>query len=86
MTSSRRWKTASDLEQDEAAAWEGLFPLVEAAQRDGHLRGDVTAAHLCAWVMVVLDGFISRLAADPTFNAATEQEMLADTVGRLLAR
>jgi hypothetical protein len=35
--------------------------------------------------MVMLDGFVSRLAADPTFNATAEHDMLADTVGRLLS-
>jgi TetR/AcrR family transcriptional regulator, transcriptional repressor of aconitase len=78
-------QVAHALEQDEASVREGLIPLLTAAQRDGHVRNDIPAARLCAWLMVVLDGFISRLTSDPTFDPTAEREMLADTVGRLLA-
>jgi AcrR family transcriptional regulator len=78
-------QVARALELDEAAVRESLHPLLEAAQRDGDVRDDVSASRLCAWVMVMLDGFISRLAADPTFNATAEHDMLADAVGRLLS-
>ena len=78
-------QVALALEQEEAVVREGLLPLLAAAQRDGEVRDDVPATRLCAWVMVVLDGFISRLAADHCFDAADEREMLADTIGRLLA-
>lgn len=76
---------AQALEQDEASVREGLTPLLAAAQRDGQVRNDVSPVRLCAWLMVLLDGFISRLTSDPTFDPAAERDMLADAVGRLLA-
>jgi hypothetical protein len=56
--------------------------MVEAA---GQLSGDVPAARRCAWVLVVLDGVLGRLAGSSGFIAAGERDMLLDTVRRLLA-
>ena len=78
-------QVAVALATDEAAIFDGLLPWVEAAQAAGEVRADVPAAQLCAWVMVVLDGFLGRLAGESGFTAAAEQDMLLDTVQRLLA-
>ena len=78
-------RIAAALARDEATLYGGLLPWVEAAQTAGEIRGDVPAARLCAWVMVVLDGFLGRLAGEGGFTAAAEQDMLVDTVQRLLA-
>ena len=42
-------------------------------------------AALTAWVMLVLDGFLGRIAADETFAARRQSRWLTDTVERLLA-
>lgn len=77
-------QVAAALARDEAAALDGLLPWVRAAQAAGQIRGDVTATRLCAWIMVVLDGFLGRLADDTGFTADAERNMLLDTVRRLL--
>ena len=78
-------RVAAALARDEAATSDGLLPWVQAAQAGGAIRVDVPAPRLCAWVLVVLDGFLGRLAGDSGFTAADEQDMLVDTVRRLLA-
>ena len=79
-------KVSDALARDEAAVHGGLLPWVRAAQVAGAIRVDVPAARLCAWVTVVLDGFLGRLAGETSFSATAEQDMLIDTVQRLLAR
>lgn len=78
-------QVAAALARDEAARYDGLLPWVQAAQSGGGIRVDVPAPRLCAWVLVVLDGFLGRLAGESGFTAAAEQDMLMDTVQRLLA-
>ncbi len=78
-------QVAAALARDDAALHDGLLPWVEAAQAAGEVRVDVPAARLCAWVLVVLDGFVGRLAGESGFTAAAEQDMLLDTVQRLLS-
>ena len=78
-------QVAAALARDEAALYGGLLPWARAAQATGEIRGDVPAPRLCAWVLVVLDGFLGRLAGETGFTAAAEQDMLLDTVQRLLA-
>ena len=78
-------RVAAALARDEAAVADGLLPWVRAAQAAGEVRSDVEAPRLCAWVLVVLDGFLGRLAGETGFDAAAEQDMLIDTVQRLLA-
>jgi len=76
---------AAALTKDQDVVHEGLLPWIEAAQAAGDVRSDVPPARLCAWIAVVLDGFLDRITADGTFTATTERDMLADTVRRLLA-
>ncbi|PZA23124.1 TetR family transcriptional regulator [Modestobacter versicolor] len=78
-------RVAAALARDEAVVADGLLPWVRAAQAAGEVRSDVEPARLCAWVLVVLDGFLGRLAGETGFDAAAEQDMLIDTVQRLLA-
>ena len=78
-------RVAAALARDDAALHDGLLPWIEAAQAAGEVRSDVPAARLCAWVLVVLDGFLGRLAGSSGFTAAGERDMLQDTVRRLLA-
>ncbi len=64
---------------------EGLLPWVAAAQTQGQVRTDVSADDLTDWVLLVLDGFLGRLAAGDGFTAQSQAGMLTETVTRLLA-
>ena len=49
---------------------EGLEPWVARAQEAGQVRTDLSARDLTAWVLVLLDGFLGRIAVDAAFTAA----------------
>ncbi|RBY80539.1 hypothetical protein DQ238_08095 [Geodermatophilus sp. TF02-6] len=76
---------AAALARDEAAVHDGLLPWVEVARAAGEIRNDIPAARLCSWITVVLDGFLSRLADEQGFTVTADQDVLVDTVRRLLA-
>jgi AcrR family transcriptional regulator len=63
---------------------EGLEPWVARAQEAGQVRTDLSARDLTAWVLVVLDGFLGRLAVDATFTAEAQRATLLDVARRLL--
>lgn len=75
---------AAALAQDEAVLREGLLPWVEAAQRAGEIRDDLPAGRLTDWIMVLLDGFLGRIAGEQ-FDPVVERDMLLDTARRLIA-
>jgi AcrR family transcriptional regulator len=75
----------SALAADELALRQCLTPWVERAQTAGQIRRDLTPLRLTSWVMLLLDGFLARLAAEPGFEAATEAPMLRQSVERVLA-
>lgn len=64
---------------------EGLEPWVARAQASGQMRTDLTAHDLTTWVLVVLDGFLGRLAVDEDFTAERQVGALLDVVRRVLA-
>ena len=64
---------------------EGLEPWVARAQEAGQVRTDRSAHDLTAWLMVVLDGFLGRLAVDADFTADAQLTTILDVVRRLLA-
>ncbi len=64
---------------------EGLEPWVGRAQAAQQARTDVPARDLTLWLLVVLDGFLARLAVDDTFTVQGQRAMLHDTVRRLLS-
>lgn len=76
---------AEALADDERAQSEGLRPFVLAAQEAGEVRTDLPATALAAWVLLVLDGYLGRLASDPSFTATGQRRTLVQTVERLLA-
>ena len=79
-------EVAAALAADAAALLDGLTPWLSAAQEGGEVRNDLAPERLAQWVAVVLDGFLGRLAEPgPAFHADTEQEMLVDSVRRVLA-
>lgn len=71
---------------DAAVLQGGLEPWVGRAQRSGQVRDDLDPPALTAWLLVVLDGFLGRLAVDATFTAEEQGSTLRDVVRRLLAR
>ena len=77
---------AAALAADEAALRAGLLPWVELAQRRGEVRADLSAERLTSWLMLLVDGFVGRIAVEPRFSAEAETGMLHDTADRLLAR
>jgi AcrR family transcriptional regulator len=77
-------KVAAALARDEAVLREGLLPWVEAAQGVGGIRDDLPAGRLTDWIMVLLDGFLGRIAGQ-RFDPVAERDMLLDTARRLIA-
>ena len=73
------------LARDTRVLEEGLGPWVARAQAAGRARTDLSADDLTAWLLVVIDGFLGRLAVDESFTAAGQRDVLVDTVRRLLA-
>ncbi|MDZ5664026.1 TetR/AcrR family transcriptional regulator [Nocardioides sp. S-58] len=70
---------------DARALQEGLEPWVARAQHAQQVRTDLSARDLTAWLLVVVDGFLGRLATDADFTAAGQRGALLDVVQRLLA-
>ncbi|AHC26497.1 MULTISPECIES: TetR/AcrR family transcriptional regulator [Mycobacteriaceae] len=75
---------AEALAADDLAQHTGLHGWVRRAQQRGRMRCDLPAPELTTWVMVLLDGFLCRLAADPAFLADVERDRLVDAVTRLI--
>ncbi len=73
------------LAQDARTLQEGLEPWVARAQQAGAARTDLTARDLTAWLLLVVDGFLGRLATDDAFTATGQAPVLEDVVARLLA-
>ncbi len=76
---------AAALARDEQVQQDGLERWVDRARSGGQVRQDRSAAELAAWLALVLDGFVARLAGDDWFTAHGQGDMLLETVDRLLA-
>lgn len=76
---------AEALAADERAQHEGLLVLLAAAQAAGQVRQDLPARDLAAWLVLLLDGFVGRVASDPRFDVSSQRDTLVGTVDRLLA-
>jgi len=76
-------RVATALAHDEVVLRDGLLPWVEAAQRSGGIRIDLPAVRVTDWIMVLLDGFLGRIAGEQ-FDPVAERDMLLDTAGRLI--
>lgn len=73
------------LRADDAAVREGLEPWMERARESGQVRRDLSAARLTRWLMLLLDGFVGAVAAEPAFTVDGERDALLGAVTRLLA-
>jgi AcrR family transcriptional regulator len=78
-------RIAAALAADEQTLREGLLPWVRSARSVGEVRADLTADRLADWLMLLLDGFLGRLAGGDGFTARRETATLHDAVRRLLA-
>jgi AcrR family transcriptional regulator len=78
-------EVAAALAADEQAQRSGLRLWLRRARVAGEVRTDLSAATLASWVMLLLDGFLGRLANEDAFSARTQRATLVDTVERLLA-
>jgi AcrR family transcriptional regulator len=76
---------AAALAADEEAQRQGVRTWVRRAQRAGEIRTDLSASALTSWMLLLLDGFLGRLASEATFTVAGQRRSLLDTVDRLLA-
>ena len=76
---------AAALAADDNAQRAGLHPWVHRGQLAGSVRTDVSVSTLTSWIILILDGYLGRLAADDTFATRTQRRVLLDTVTRLLA-
>jgi AcrR family transcriptional regulator len=78
-------EVASALADDERAQREGLRPWVERARAEGAIRGDWSVDRSLQWILLLLNGFLDRIASEPGFRAADEAAHLRDAVTRVLA-
>lgn len=76
---------AAALADDDEAQRSGLRIWMHRAQQAGQVRTDLSADALTSWIMVLLDGFLSRLAADNSFTAQGDRDTLVEAAMRLLA-
>lgn len=76
---------AAALVADENAQRAGLRPWVQQAQLTGSVRTDLSAPTLTNWVILMLDGYFGRLAADRHFAGRAQRLVLIDAVTRFLA-
>lgn len=75
---------AAALTRDAAVLRAGLLPWVQAAQAEGGIRTDLSAGRLADWIMVLLDGFLGRIAGEH-FDPVVERDMLLDAARRIMA-
>ena len=75
---------AAALAEEDRIVRAGLTHWLDAAQRAGIVRTDVTPDRLARWVMLMVDGFAGQVGAQTGFDAAAEQPLLFETVGSVL--
>lgn len=78
-------RIAAALAADEQAVREGLRPWIRRARASGEVRADLSAVRLTEWLMLLLDGFLGRLAGGDAFTATRETPVLLGAARRLLA-
>lgn len=75
---------AAALATNEATVHAGLVTLLTRARTERRIPRGMSADRLAGWVQLIVDGFYSRILADPTFDVATESTVLRDVVTQLL--
>lgn len=72
------------LAADDEATIDGLTRLISGAQRAGSARRDLPPDRLAAWVALLVDGFLGRLASASAFSPDVEAPMLRAVVLQLV--
>lgn len=75
---------AAALRADNSTACAGLRIAIRSAQGRGRVRRDITAERLAEWILLVLDGFASKVVSSDTFIAKSEAAMLNEQITLLL--
>lgn len=74
---------ATVLAENDRAARTGLQALANRAAEAGRLRGDLTPEQVATWVVLLIDGFFSRILSDPGFDVPREAAVLRHLINRL---
>lgn len=74
---------AAALQADEDTTRSRLRDVVAAAQQQGQVRDDLSPDRLAVWIMLLVDGFASRVTTGG-FDIETEAPLLQEQVGALL--
>ncbi|MBP2367856.1 TetR/AcrR family transcriptional regulator [Pseudonocardia parietis] len=82
-TFGARPEIAAALQAEEDTTRTALRELAAAAQRGGRARAGIQADRLAVWIMLLIDGFASRVAGGG-FDADAETPLLVEQVGSLL--
>jgi AcrR family transcriptional regulator len=77
-------RVADALEADERAVRDGLEEWVVQAHAVGEIRTDLPAGRIVDWLVLLIDGFSSQVAARTGFDAATEATVLYGLVDQFL--
>lgn len=71
---------AAALAADDAAQRDLVSYWVGVAARQGRIRVDLSADRITSWLLLLFNGFLERVAADASFDARNEAELLRETV------
>jgi AcrR family transcriptional regulator len=85
MVQAAQPELASALADNDRVVRTGLRGLVERAQRDGPVRTDRSADQLASWLVLLTDGFYSRVATEDGFDPTREGGLLRETVEHLVS-
>jgi hypothetical protein len=73
-----------EVDADAEAQRDRLRPWVRLGQVTGEVRADLPAARIVSWLMLLMDGFLERVAVEPGFTASGEKELLVATAREFL--
>lgn len=77
---------AAVLRDEERVVRENLTSWVGQAQRDGRIRDDLSAERITEWILLLGEGFASRVAASAGFAVAAERPVLLELLSGFLAQ
>ncbi|MBE1878224.1 TetR/AcrR family transcriptional regulator [Myceligenerans pegani] len=77
-------EVAAALDADAEAQRDRIRPWVRQGQEAGEVRTDLPAARIVSWLMLLMDGFLERIAVEPGFTALGERDLLVATAREFL--
>lgn len=72
------------LQADERVLREGLTTWAQRAHAADVIRTDLSAARIASWLMLLIDGFFSRVVDETTFRTLDETVVMHDLIDRFL--